>query len=99
VVEVWIKLKIHPFRWDLLKPITAGIVTVGCIAVLRAVVPIHSLLMDVVWIALLGCAYVLLIILQKLDEDDRIVLRAIRQRLIALPRSASPARDERAPAP
>jgi O-antigen/teichoic acid export membrane protein len=82
VVEVWVTLKIHPFRRDLLKPITAGLATLGAVHFLRMAVPVHSLLLDLGWMALFVASYSLIIVALKLDQDDRLILRAVQKKLM-----------------
>jgi O-antigen/teichoic acid export membrane protein len=81
VMEVWIVLKIHPFKRSFAKPIIAGILGLVSVHLLRMFVYSGGLLIDVGFSALLGLIYVALIYFLKLDSDDKLVLEAIAQRI------------------
>ena len=81
VAEVWIILKIHPFRWDLIKPLIAGISSFGAVYILRAFFPTDSLLIDLLWIILFILFYIIILIFLKINQEDKMVITAIQQKI------------------
>ena len=81
VLEVWLTLKIQPFRWSFIKPIMAGLFGFAIIYILRTFVYSGGLFLDMLYALLFSVIYMVLIYLLKLDAEDEIVLRAVRRRL------------------
>lgn len=81
LVEVWLTLRIHPFRWSFLKPVLAGLVSTGVIIALKTYVNITSPLMDIAYMFLMGLIYVATIYLLRVDAEDKLVLDAVRHRI------------------
>jgi O-antigen/teichoic acid export membrane protein len=81
VVEVWLTLKIHPLRWDFLKPLAAGVLGFAIVSLLRELVPMSTLFIDILWSILLILLYGIILILLKLDREDQMVLTTIQQKL------------------
>lgn len=85
VVEVYWIMKIHPFRWDMLKPMVAGGVAAVVGFLLLHVLPFpNERLGTVEELALIipfVLIYVLVFALLRLSEEDTIVFDAIRTKL------------------
>jgi O-antigen/teichoic acid export membrane protein len=82
VVEVWLTLGIHPFKWSIVKPLSAGLLGVALVYALRTYVYSGSLVMDMVYALLFVAVYVAVIYLLRLDEEDILVLSAVRSRIL-----------------
>ncbi len=82
LVEVYVTLKMHPFTSSLWKPLVAGLVAA---AVSYALCSVLALKQPVVTLALLlpvlFSLFFFLIYKLGLDEDDQIVLEAVRKKL------------------
>lgn len=81
VIEVWATLRIHPFRWDFIKPLAAGISSFAVVYLLRFVVANDSLLMNLVYVTSFVLCFITFIILLKLNQEDTMILKAIRQKI------------------
>jgi len=84
VLEVWFTLKIHPFKLNFLKPITAGLIGAGVVLLARQLGWVGNLFMDAIAILFFCAIYLALIFLFKLDPDDLVVIHALRQKLITM---------------
>jgi O-antigen/teichoic acid export membrane protein len=81
VVEVWWTLKIHPFKWSMLKPLFAGLISFALIFLLQAVLNSGGLAVDMVYGLIFCVVYISIIYLLKLDADELLVLKAMRHRI------------------
>ena len=93
LLQVRLLLKMHPYRWDMLKPVGAGVISSAIIGVFQlllhfshiqtaftlrhAVISIQLLLIPV----FLAC-YVGLVIAFKASPEDEIVLKALRKKFL-----------------
>jgi O-antigen/teichoic acid export membrane protein len=87
LVEVWLTLKIHPFSWSFAKPAVAGLLALAVVFALRTAVGLSSLWIEMVYWALFGALYLLVIYLLKLDKEDRLIIAAVYRRVLG-PRRA-----------
>jgi O-antigen/teichoic acid export membrane protein len=90
LLQVYIFLKMTPFRWDTLKPITAGllsaVVTGGLIYLLSLTnltlhISHYTISLELALIPVYIVLYVGLLALFKVSPEDQIVLDALRKRL------------------
>ncbi|GAC1450585.1 MAG: polysaccharide biosynthesis C-terminal domain-containing protein [Ktedonobacterales bacterium] len=85
LVEIWWIMQIHPYRWDMLKPIIAGAPAVIVGALLLRVTHVGYGKLAIVGVLGLGLAfmivYVLALGLMRLGEEDVMVFEAVRGRL------------------
>jgi O-antigen/teichoic acid export membrane protein len=81
VIEVWLTLRIHPFKWSFAKPIIAGLLGTGLVHVLRTFVYQGPLLADLMYSLLFVAVYIAVIYLLKLDAEDMVVFDALRRRI------------------
>lgn len=81
LVEVYLLLRIHPFRQQLIKPVVAGLVAFLFTAVVRSMYPVHSLVSVIVYSLLFMIGYVVILVRLGLEEEDRQLLRAGWDRL------------------
>jgi O-antigen/teichoic acid export membrane protein len=81
--EVWLTLKIHPFKWGFTKPLAAGVLSLTFIKFLQAQVFSSGLLADLLCLALLVIVYFAIIYLLKLDTEDILVINAIRRKILS----------------
>ncbi|KPL19305.1 MAG: hypothetical protein AMJ92_03985 [candidate division Zixibacteria bacterium SM23_81] len=82
LVEVHYILKVHPYQWSFLKPLLAGTLAAVCTYVLflrNAQTP--SSLMLVAGILMHFVAYTVMIVLLKLPEEEKLVLRTLMAKL------------------
>lgn len=80
-VEVYVLLKMHPYRLDIFKPLIAGAITAAAAVVLnRYYIALPLLLHLALGIGTLYAIYILLIALFGLSEDDLLILRSFRSR-------------------
>lgn len=82
VVEVWLTLRIHPFRWSFAKPIVAGLSGLGVVYVFRTFSHSRVLALDLAHSLLLVVTYITVIYLLKLDREDTLVIDAVRRRIL-----------------
>lgn len=90
LLQVSIFLKIHPYRWDTLKPIGAGFISAGITGALIYLLSLTHLSLNILHISLsielllipvFLALYAGLIILFKVSPEDQIVLHALRKKL------------------
>ncbi|MRR29291.1 hypothetical protein EG834_02910 [bacterium] len=86
VVEVWWTLRIHPFKLSFIKPLMAGEVTAVIFFVLHTYVFPESLVIDIITAILFFPVFLLFIYLLKLDPTDMVVVSAVRNKLLLIPR-------------
>jgi O-antigen/teichoic acid export membrane protein len=85
LVEVYWILKMHPYRWDILKPIAAGSVASGVGLLLLQIVPVDD--GPLVVLEILGLivpfmlVYVLVLALLRFSEEDKMVFAMVRAKL------------------
>jgi O-antigen/teichoic acid export membrane protein len=82
LVEVYVILRTHPYRLSYLKPLTAGLLAAATLLGIQQLLPGLPLTASLVLstlAALLVYAAVLLVL--RLDDDDRMILNAYRRRL------------------
>lgn len=84
VVEVWLTLKIHPWKLSFLKPIAAGLAAAGIILLARQLGWLQTLLADLIAILVFCAAFLALVFLLKLDAEDQVVVEAMKRKLLAL---------------
>jgi O-antigen/teichoic acid export membrane protein len=84
VIEVWLTLKVHPFKWSMMGPLVAAIAGWVFVYVLRAIVSSQSIMMDITYAVLLVAVYLTIIYFFKLDDDDKLVLKAMRQKMVTV---------------
>jgi O-antigen/teichoic acid export membrane protein len=80
--EVWLTLKIHPFKWGFAKPIAAGALSSVSIYFLQSGVFSEGLLLDLVSLLLLIFIYIAIIYLLKLDSEDILVIDSVRRKIL-----------------
>jgi hypothetical protein len=89
LVQVGVVLKMHPYRWDTLKPLGAGLLSsaiTGTLLYLLSHASIHDsfilghavISLELGLIPVFIASYVGVLILLKLDPADEIVLNALR---------------------
>jgi O-antigen/teichoic acid export membrane protein len=81
MVQVWLTLRIHPFKWSFVKPIVAGLSSLVLVHVIRTFVPSEALVLDFAYSLLLVVTYVAIIYFLDLDAEDTLVIGAVRRRL------------------
>ena len=74
VIQVWRLYQVQPYTWDLMKPITAAIVSAGIILMLH--MSAVSLPSPVLGLAL-GMLYLSGLLLLGINQQDRLVLQSI----------------------
>jgi O-antigen/teichoic acid export membrane protein len=84
VLEVWLILHIHPFKWSFAKPIMAGLSSLALVHILRTYINSESIVVVIIYSLIFVAVYITLIYLLNLDPEDMLVLNAIRRK-IALP--------------
>lgn len=87
LIEVWLTLKIHPFKWGFLKPITAGVMSVAFVNFLQARVFPTGFLLDLISLAILLVGFAVIIYILKLDTEDILVINSVRRRIFRLKRA------------
>jgi len=82
LLQVRIFLKIHPYKWDTLKPVCAGLISSFLLAIILYFLDVHhvKLLYELPLILVLLVIYTGLIMLFKLSAEDQIVLDALGKR-------------------
>ncbi len=82
LLQVRVFLKIHPYRWDTLKPLGSGIISAALIGGILYFLSLHhvNLFIQLSLVPVFLASYVLLIALFKLDQEDRIVVDAFRKK-------------------
>jgi len=90
VVEIRLLLKMHPYRWDMLKPLGAGVIsallTAGLLYLLNAMIASNSFLssqfpVQLVLVPVFLASYAALLIVFKIDPEDRIIVDSLRKKL------------------
>lgn len=74
VIEVWLILKIHPWKWSFFKPALAGVIAAGGIYLLNRYVMPESLVLDLIAILVFCVAFLWLIKILRVDKDDSLVI-------------------------
>ncbi len=77
VIEVWITLRIHPIKWSFIKPVIAGLMSTLVVAGVRLLSNSTSILDTILQVIVFITAYLLFILLMKLDVEDMLVIRAL----------------------
>jgi O-antigen/teichoic acid export membrane protein len=80
VVEVWLTLKIQPFKWSVAKPIAAALVSAALVQGLRRLISVESLGTEAAACLLMLVSYVLIVYLLKLDAEDKLVVGAVKRK-------------------
>ena len=79
VVETRIFLKINPFNMKALKPVIAGLFTFGILYFIKQhLMQFHTILTLVLAVLIIFSIYFIILLLFKLDEDDKDFLRSIK---------------------
>ncbi len=79
LVEVYIILGIHPYRWDFFKPLIAGLAVIVVTGAVKSLISIdHQLVFLAVNVFMVVLTYVLILVVLKIPEEDRIVIDKIR---------------------
>lgn len=82
-LEVNLLLRIFPYRLDFLKPLVAGLVPAAVVLFLGSHgLPGRGLVATIALAALFALAYLGLLLLLGLDQEDRIVLGKLRDKLL-----------------
>lgn len=79
--QVWMIHGLHPFSWELIKPLCAGLATIAVGYWTKGLVRPELLAGLAVTTGLL---YLILLYAMKLEESDRLMLAGLRQRMIRL---------------
>lgn len=87
VIEVWLTLKIQPFKWGFLKPIAAGVLSVAFVSYLQGHVFPRGFLLDLSSLAILLLGFAVIIYILRLDTEDILVINSIRRGLFRLKRA------------
>ena len=82
IAEVWLTLRIHPFKWSFAKPVVAGLSSLTIVVGLRTFVHSGTVALDLAYSLLLVVTYVVIIYLLKLDAEDTLVINALRRRIL-----------------
>jgi O-antigen/teichoic acid export membrane protein len=93
VLQVRVILKMHPYRWDVLKPVTAGVISAALIVALLYLLRVshihttahigHSILsIQLLLIPVFLASYVVLIRQFKGSPEDEIVLQALHKKFL-----------------
>lgn len=81
LLQIRFMLKFHPYRWDFLKPVGAGLVAIAVSAVVVKAMDFEAGVISVVTAtALTGVVYVSLMALFGLSQQDRAVIAALMKR-------------------
>lgn len=78
LIEVYLLLKVHPWNLDYLKPVLAGLIS-GAFFFLFSVFNLYWLIA----LALMGLIYLVVLILQGLPKADRLVIRAVIEKIFS----------------
>lgn len=81
VMEVWLTLGIHPFKWSFAKPTMGGLLGAALVYVLRTFIYRGGLVADLMYSLLFVVTYIAMIYSLKLDTEDKLVLGAVRRRI------------------
>ncbi len=82
-LEVYILLRIHPYRLDFLKPIAAGLVSAGVVFLLgEYALSGRGLLALIALAAVLALVYLGILLLLGMDKEDKIVLGKLKETLL-----------------
>jgi O-antigen/teichoic acid export membrane protein len=82
--EVFFLLRMHPYRWDFLKPLAAGLGAASIGWILKNLVLFTPPLVSLgVRMAMVGTVYFLVITLLKIPREDKIVLGKIKEKLVS----------------
>ncbi len=83
VVEIYFLLKMHPYRWNMLKPLAAGIIsgllTAGLLYLLDKLIASNAFLstsfpIQLILVPVFLACYTALLVLFKIDPEDRIIV-------------------------
>lgn len=83
VIEVYWVMKLHPYRWDMCKPLLAGAVTTAAGIILLHFVHLHpgsgrfAVLVELSLIVPFMLIYILALLLLRFSEEDRIAFSAL----------------------
>lgn len=83
VVEVWITMRIHPFKWSTYKSVLAGLLSTALVFLLRVYVYSGPFLVDIFYMLVFCIAYFALILILRLDAEDRIVIDTVKAKILA----------------
>ncbi|MGQ9673138.1 MAG: oligosaccharide flippase family protein [Candidatus Aminicenantales bacterium] len=83
LIEVWLILRIHPYRVDFLKPVGAGIFASFVLAVARPrLLPVEGILVRLgIGTLVLFSFYVAILVLLGISQEEKFVLARIKQKL------------------
>jgi O-antigen/teichoic acid export membrane protein len=82
-LEVYILLRIYPYRPDFLKPVVAGLVSAGAVFFLgEYALPSRGLFSLIALAAVLALVYLGTLLLLGIDKEDRIVLGRLKDMLL-----------------
>jgi O-antigen/teichoic acid export membrane protein len=88
--QVWRLERLHPYTWDYWKPLVAGVAAAGAARVMVSASGLgDGLVSALAGAATLCVAYLLVIILLRLSEEDQAVIRGLIQRMRRRPRPAA----------
>lgn len=80
LLEVFHLYRIHPYNTSFWKPLVAGVFTVFSLLLFNKFIPSKGWWW-VAGVALFGLVYLLFLILLGLEEEDKLVIRAVKSRL------------------
>ena len=85
LIQVYLILRIHPYRKDFLKPIFAGIVSLLGLFVLNKYTGykfLNSGLIPLIGVSIgFCCLYALVCYMLRLEEEDKVILRKIKEKI------------------
>jgi O-antigen/teichoic acid export membrane protein len=82
-LEVKLLLRIDPWRLGFLKPVVAGLVSIGSVLLVGTyALPGHGLMASAALAALLALVYLGILLLLGIDQADRIVLDRLKEKLL-----------------
>ncbi|HKV58818.1 MAG TPA: oligosaccharide flippase family protein [Ktedonobacteraceae bacterium] len=90
LLQVYVLLKIQPYRWDSLKPLGAGVISAGVTGILLYLfsdlhLAVHvghgSLSLQIVLVPVFLAMYIGLVRLFKFSSEDKIVIDALRKKI------------------
>jgi hypothetical protein len=84
LVEVWFLMQVHPFSRSTLKPLAAALPGLAVGLAWRQWLPLGSFVYLVLACFAVGGVYLLALLLLGLDRGDRVMIEALRVRVLSM---------------